>query len=124
MASELDDGLNGEVEVFYHKSNFFRVVHADGCYGGITPRGAVNIAFYSERKAIPLRTKMKVVEGVTQPETVVESKPGFVRELEVDIFMDFNSSVSFFVWFKEKIDTLRKHSGVSDEDWKKMIGGA
>jgi len=114
--------LNAEVDVYYHKSNFFRVVRADGCYGGPTPRGILNLSFYSERQAIPLRTKLKVENGTVLPEAVVETKGGLVRELEVDVTMDFQPAVSFYVWYKQKIQELRLAVGVSDDDWKNMTG--
>ena len=37
----------------YIKSNLFRVVVADGAFGGLTPRGNIHIDFWSERRAIP-----------------------------------------------------------------------
>jgi hypothetical protein len=119
-----DKKLDSErVEVYYHKSNFFRVVHADGCYGGVTPRGGLHFGFYSERGAIPLRTALPLAQGKPAgPEEVLESKPGLVRELEVDVVMDFSTAASLYVWLRGHLDTLRQVVNVSDEDWGKIVG--
>src|SRR3989442_6878794 len=42
-----------DVTFHYIKSSQFRVVHADGIIGGVTPRGLIHIAVFSERPAIP-----------------------------------------------------------------------
>ena len=103
------------LEISYQKSAFFRVIHADGCFGGINPRGMVHCAFYSERNAIPRRTAIPIVDGRAGPEEVVESRSGLVRELEVDVLMDLNTSVAFYIWLRDKMEHLRKQLGISDD---------
>ena len=44
-----------EVAFDFIKSEYFRVIHADGALGGPTPQGLVHMAFYSERPPIPRR---------------------------------------------------------------------
>lgn len=112
------------VEVFHHKSNFFRVVHADGCFGGMTPRGGLHMGFYSERSAIPLRTAIPLSEGKPAgPETVLEVRPGLVREIEVDVVMDLSTATSFFTWLRSNLEQMRQAHGVSDEDWQRFLEG-
>src|SRR5579864_8214012 len=43
------------VSVCFHyvKSNYFRVIHADGMYGGLTPCGGIFFALYSDRQPLP-----------------------------------------------------------------------
>ncbi|WP_146140209.1 hypothetical protein [Alsobacter soli] len=112
------------LEAFFQKSNFFRVVHADGCYGGLTPRGSIHCGFYSERVAIPQRTSIPIIDGQPGPETILEGKEGLVRELDVDVVMDFTTAVSFHIWMRDKLETLRVQMQVSDEDWNALLGRA
>jgi hypothetical protein len=112
-----------QIEVFYHKSNFFRVVHADGCVGGINPRGMINCGFYSERSAIPLRTSFSIINGKPSQEAIIESKPGLVRELEVDVTMDINAAASFHKWLGLQLEQLRVKLNISDEQWNTLVGG-
>jgi hypothetical protein len=95
-----------------------------GCIGGISPRALVNISFYSERAAIPLRTSIPIIDGKPGAEIVLESKPGLVRELEVDVTMDLNTALSFHIWLREKLEFLRIQMNVSDEQWNIMLGKA
>ena len=95
------------------KSGYFRVVHADGAYGGISPRGYVHFALYNERAAIPKLSEREVStteDGsvVAGPERTVESREGSIREVEVEIIMDQRTAFEFFEWFKQKIEILQK----------------
>jgi hypothetical protein len=116
--------LNREIETHFEKGNFFRVVHVDGCYGGITPRGTLHMAVYSERTAIPESTKISFSpEGQPGPEIVTESKQGVIRELEVDLVMDINVAVAVHTWLRDQVEILRRALGIQDEQWTQMLGG-
>jgi hypothetical protein len=123
MTAPQPDPQPDSIEVYYQKANFFRVVHADGCYGGVNARGMIHCGFYSERAAFPLRTALPVQDGRPGPEKVIESKSGLVREFEVDVIMDINTGVAFYVWLRDKLDNLRKQLGVSDEQWESKVRG-
>jgi hypothetical protein len=67
------DTQHQRVEVNYQKSGLFRVVHADGFWGGPTPKGNIHFACYSERPAIPRRTTFEVKDGIPASEQIVET---------------------------------------------------
>ena len=110
------------LEAYYQKSNFFRVVHADGVYGGAGPRGNLNLAFFSERAVLPKRTRIPLVNGVPGAEHVIESKEGILREIEVNVTMDFATAVGFHAWLGKQIDDLSKHLGITAEQISKLKG--
>lgn len=111
------------IEAHYIKSNFFRVVHADGVYGGGSPRGLLTMAFYSERQALPKKSSFPLINNIPGPETVVETKAGIVREVEVDVFMDLPTAASLYGWLGGRLEELRHGLGISDEQFAKMTGG-
>lgn len=115
-----------EIKFFYEKSNFFRVVHADGVFGGSTPLGYLHLAFYNERHPIPKTTALALVEDgkVSGPEKILDRKEGIFREVEVDVVMDLNVAVAFRGWLDEKIEGLRKHQNINDADWAKILENA
>src|SRR3990172_8149969 len=47
------DDTQKSLAIDYIKSNLFRVIHADGVIGGITPRGLIHMSIWSERPTIP-----------------------------------------------------------------------
>jgi hypothetical protein len=111
------------LDAHYQKSNFFRVVHADGAFGGPSPRGLINIAFYSERAPIPRHTTIPIVGGIPGPEEISETKSGIFRELEVNVVMDLAVAVSLQSWLGQKIAEAQGQLGVSQETINKLRGG-
>lgn len=103
------------------KSNHFRVAHADGIYGGVTPHGNVHCTFYSERSAIPRRTRRTIRDdGSNSSEENVDTLGGVVRELEVDVVMSLTAATAFYFWLAPQIEQLRTSIGMSDDAWSEM----
>lgn len=101
---------NIELIINYVKSNYFRVIHADGAWGGLSPSGDIHIAFYNERAAIPDRSKITVSEQASRtvkPEEF-EATSQHVREVEVDVIVDLNTAISLRSWLDGKIKSLQK----------------
>jgi hypothetical protein len=116
------DSSHNTLEVHYNKSNFFRVIHMDGCIGGLSPRGFIHCNFYSERYAIPLKSELTL--GPDRPvERTTEQKSGMVRELEIDVIMDINAALSFYVWFGKQLEQLRRQINIPDADWEQAKAG-
>lgn len=92
----------------YIKSNFFRVIHADGVIGGLTPRGLIHCALFSERLPIPRVTEhlVDMEKGVLLDQTIIEGRQGIVRELEIDIFLTKTSAKELIEWLNSRISEL------------------
>ena len=98
-----------EIVFHYIKSNHFRVVHADGVWGGVTPRGLVQINFYSERQPIPKQT----VHGINEDQTLGDeiqdqrvTREGVVREIEFGAVMDLRAAKSLRDWLDKKLQVV------------------
>ena len=98
-----------EVSFHYIKSNLFRVVHVDGAIGGASPRGLIQINFYSERQPIPKQTVHALVDDKLGEEIRERriSRDGIVREIEVGAMLDLNGAMSLYVWLEEHIKILQ-----------------
>ncbi|HYW74040.1 MAG TPA: hypothetical protein VE961_23660 [Pyrinomonadaceae bacterium] len=96
-----------EIAISYVKSNFFRVIHADGAWGGVSPHGDIHISFYSERAAIPDASKLTVSDktGAINEEHVATSE--IVREVESDVVVDLNTAIRIRAWLDDKIKGLQ-----------------
>jgi hypothetical protein len=116
MSDETSDPPQGRLptRLLYHwiKSTLFRVVHADGAWGGISPRGTLHFAVYNERNAIPQVTSRPIKQigesFEAGAETTVAAREGLVREIEVEVIMDYQTAVEFHQWLTTKIDQLRQ----------------
>ena len=96
------------VHFHFIKGSQFRVIHADGAFGGISPRGYIQFTLYNERQAIPRITErtLEKSEGGTATygtEKPIEVREGFVRELEVGVIMDITTAKELHAWLGGKI---------------------
>ena len=92
------------------KSNLFRVIHADGALGAVTPRGSLHMTLYSERTAIPklgLRAISEDGESLG-PEKFTKTIGGIVRELEVDVLMSETFVRELRDWLTGRLDDFTK----------------
>ncbi|MCA3423683.1 MAG: hypothetical protein INF81_12090 [Roseomonas sp.] len=125
-AAESAVGAAGEDEKIsfdYLKSQFFRVVHADGAIGGITPSGYIHFSFYSERQAIPQRQTFTLNEDGSLGQSIAEKtiiRNAVVRELDVDVVMNVDVARSLAIWlsqqvklYEEKVEEARQGQVVS-----------
>jgi hypothetical protein len=95
-----------KIKFHYLKSQLFRIIRADGAYGGITPRLGVFLSFYSERPPIPTVMVHDVGDdGILGEERRSErqTRDGIIREAEVGVILDLDTAKSLATWLGEKI---------------------
>ena len=104
-APQQGEPLSGEMRVEYRKSNFFRVIRADGVHGGLGPNGRViHLGFFTERRPIPDAEIYNVKEGVIGDRVRVEVTDAIViREMETSLLLDLDTAISVHKWLGEKI---------------------
>ena len=90
----------------YVKGNLFRVVHADGAFGGLTPTGNIHMAIFSQRGAIPNFIEQEILDGKLGNEISREGKEWVIRELEVDVIMSIETAKGICTWLEDKIKLL------------------
>jgi hypothetical protein len=111
------------INAFYEKGNFFRVIHADGVFGGPSPRGNLTMSFYSERMSIPRQARIPIKDGIPGPEEVIDTKGGVFRELEATVVMDIANAVGFHQWLGSQISEITKQLGLSQDQIEQMTQG-
>jgi hypothetical protein len=83
------------------------VIHVDGALGGITPRGFIHVAIFSERPALPQTTEHEVsAEGQVSDPIAEEGKAGIVREMDADLIMTKQAATELRDWLTERIEQL------------------
>jgi hypothetical protein len=89
------------------KSQYFRVIHADGAYGGLTPYGGVFCCLYSDRIPIPTVTAQVVQKNGQVGEEIADKKEGpdgIEREVETCFVMNLTTAKSL----RDLLDTRIK----------------
>lgn len=96
-----DEQALSRVTFHYLKAGEFRTVHVDGAIGSMTASGQIHCAVYSERPAIPRVVSQAVDETgvlVDGDEQTIESKSGFVRELQADLVLSPEVAIALSRW--------------------------
>src|SRR4051812_19702136 len=82
------------IRFYYIKGQYFRVAHVDGALGGLTPKGLIHRAIYSERPAIPQSTEHDLSpEGQIGETLAEEGKQGIIREIDIDLMMSRETAI-------------------------------
>lgn len=95
-----------EIEFNFEKGNFFRVIHVDGAFGGISPTGLLHMAVYNERSPVPKKIVQKVDESGKLGSEIPERRnvrSGVFRELEADLVFTIETAVALRDWLDDKI---------------------
>lgn len=126
MAEENGGDTRSKVTYHYIKSNAFRVIHADGVQGGLTPNLKVQMALFNERMPIPRQIVHNVKSGPGEgsfelgDEVERSVRDGIVREVEAEVLMDPIVAERVANWLLEKVKdakaTLDAHRAASSED--------
>jgi len=108
----------------YIKSNFYRVVSADGCFGGRQPRGQFQLSFFSERLPIPqiVEHEIKSTRGaMTEMGDPVGqvSREGIVREVEVGVAMTVGVARALHKWIGDQLKVIEGE----DKEQKEFVDG-
>ena len=97
------------IQAQFVKSNFYRVVHADGAFGGLTASGHIRMAIYSEAQRLPdvitysLTPGQGLAEVSRDPQLTARD---MTRELEVDIVMTVDVARTVRDWLDGKVKEL------------------
>jgi len=98
------------VRFHYIKSNLFRVVHADGAYGGLSPTGDIFFSLFSQRPPIPTSTVQPVKEDGELGDELVQqrtTRDGIVREMEVGIALRPEVAEGIIKFLQEKVEQYK-----------------
>jgi hypothetical protein len=107
MSDKPENATPSAVKYHYIKGNFFRVVHADGAIGGLTPNRSIFLSLFSERAAIP-----QIVEQALNPDGTLGAekkwigKDGLVREVEVGVMLSGPSAKRIAEWLIKQVQIL------------------
>jgi hypothetical protein len=97
------------IKFHYIKSTQFRVIHAEGAIGGITPTRDVFISLFNERAALPQMTEFTVsAEGTLGAEIAREGKRGLVREMEVAVLLSATAAKNLAQYLIDQVKLIEE----------------
>ena len=102
----------------YRKSSGFRVVRAEGAWGGITPRGEIVMNIFNERLPVPDFDEVEILEDGSFGRRVDFSADtkGIVREVEIALSMDVRTAANLANWLLDKVQRIETAIGMTLEE--------
>lgn len=109
LTESIKDESPERIQYDYIKSQYFRTVHAEGVWGGITPRLGIHMDFWSERPSIPKHVAHEITsDGLLGREILSETinRSAIIREVEVGVTMDLGTAKLIIDWLQQRVDTI------------------
>lgn len=99
-----------QVRVRYARSNFSRVIHVDGAFGGVTNALQIHMAIYNEHRTIADNLLLSEGPAGTVKETAQEEEgqPRFIREIEADLLLTPNAAKSIRDWLTDRLNEFEE----------------
>ena len=110
------DSNSNRLKFTYLKSNDFRVIKADGAWGGVTPRLEIQMSLFSERLPIPDFEEVDVSETTIKSLRTETKTKGLIREVEAAVVLSSATARSLAKWLVDKADQIDKILAESEED--------
>lgn len=100
--------MQGAIDFHYEKSRFFRVIHVDGAWGGLTVRGDIHMALFSQYPPLPEVVQHTIESGRVGQEVSRTAKHGLIRELEVEALIGLETAIALRDWLTDKIEKAQQ----------------
>jgi hypothetical protein len=79
----------------YIKSNYFRVITADGANASLAQKGKIFLSLFNERVPIPRQVTYETLPNQALGKAIESiSREGLVREVEVGLLVDINVALA------------------------------
>ncbi len=107
--------LPQRVRYEYKEETEARLKYAHGVWGGINPRGEIELNFYTESDKAPAFAECLVAgDGSLGPELVPEGEDQrtIVRTIHNKVLLNYHTAHAVMQWLEEQLDTLEGLDGV------------
>ena len=113
-----ESDIPAEVKFDYLKAHAFRVVHADGVFGGPTPNRLIAMTLFSERLPIPQQTVHAFKGDGMLGEEIIDrrvSRDAVVRELEVCVMLSVETATRLHEWLAGHIEQIKRVTALAEK---------
>lgn len=111
-------GEDRQVKFVFRQAPGYRVIAANGVWGGVTPRGDLSMDFYVEALSTPesiahlVRADGKLGDELSRS----PAERPFVRELQVGVLLSLSQAESIGRWLIDKVEDFRKRTGDTESE--------
>jgi len=112
LGSDSNDLPVVEVSFDLIKSKYFRTIHVDGAFGGISPTGTyLRMGIFNESQPIPEKiTHSLTPDNQLGPENIEKRlvNHSFIREVEADLIMNFETAKLLKNWLEQQLSMFEQ----------------
>ena len=114
-----------EIAFDFIKSNYFRVIHVDGAFGGLAPNGAIHMSVFSQRHPIPKKVVHELDGAKLGPELLNkrEVRKAIVREVEADLVLNIGEAILLRDWLDSRIQEHQRIIAQTKQNAKGKTNG-
>lgn len=88
----------------YVKARDYRVIAANGVYGGVQPRGEIKMDFFVESTETPTIERFAVKDSkLGEPIERIPSEGAWIRELQIGVVLSRSTAKSIGEWLLGKV---------------------
>lgn len=123
-SGEREKATPKSVSIDFVKNSRFRVIHVDGVWGGLSPRGEwVHMHVWNERHPIPKRIVVNVVDKRLGDEVSSERevRSDFVREVDAGLVMRLDTALGVYKWLRLRLKDGLRIAGKSDDEIRNLL---
>ena len=107
-----------EIRIEWEYDKNYRLVPANGMWGGITPRGDLRIEFFVECSPVPGPGETLLIKeegGFYQEDRERPERPALVRKIQVGVMVAPEHVSSFMEWFRAQAHRVQSSSKTNTE---------
>ena len=107
-----------EISIEWEYDKNYRMVPANGMWGGITPRGDLRIDFFVESMPVPDSGAGKLLNdgsGRYTERQEASEKVTVVRQIQVGVMVPSQQVQSFMRWFQDKAQKVKASKEIQPE---------
>jgi len=109
--SKEGNGKTQKVVINYKEAPDYRIIAANGAWGGITPKGDIMMSLFLEHGATPLTVTHEVQDGKLGAESDRDSGGAAItRNLQVGVMMSPSSAEALANWLFGKVEEYKNLS--------------
>ncbi len=98
-----------EVEIFFEEDPNYKLIAANGMWGGVTTKADFRLDFFVESVGVPESIKHRVTpEGIIGDEISRNPPPKIVRQLQVGILLSVDNAEAMANFIKDRVTEFRK----------------
>lgn len=111
---------NPTIDIKFEKAPTYRVYYVDGAWGGLSPRGKVNVDFFVDKMDLPEKVKYTTrTDGkLGEIKERIPNDVDYVREMQFGIMLDIPVAEALKDWLEKKI---KEHHLVFDNKNKTEV---